>query len=410
MNQWINAIDNPWMEWSLIALFVLAGAWISFHLTRLILVRLIHRLSSRMARHATEALKQHRVVEMLSWIAPALVFYHAVLLVPEGYQIPFERASHIYLTLVLMIFIGRLLSATMAIYEQLPLKTHHPIKGYVQLVKLIVYLFGVIIVFTTLLGVSPWGVLSGLGALMALLLLIFRDTILSFLASLQIAANDLVRVGDWIEAPHFGADGGVIDIALHHIQVQNWDRTIITIPTYKLVEHAFKNWRGMQQSGGRRIMRAIWLDINSFRFLTAEEIERLEQVALLRGYLQEKKEAIETYNRTHPEAGRSPLNGRHLSNIGTFRAYASAYLAQHSALRQDMTLMVRQLAPTAQGLGLEIYCFTADTAWVNYEAIQADIFDHLLVALGEFDLRVFQNPSGRDFTALVAADRPPSTP
>ena len=234
----------------------------------------------------------------------------------------------------------------------------------------------------------------------AVLLLIFRDTILSFIASLQITSNDLVRVGDWIEVPKFGADGDVKDIALHTVKIQNWDKTITVIPTHKLIDETFKNWRGMAQSGGRRIKRSVLMDIESIKICDDALVERLKKIHLITDYVQDKLLELEKYNVEQQVDTSSPVNGRRMTNIGTFRAYVVAYLRQHKKIHRQMTFLVRQLPPGPNGLPLEIYVFTNDTAWANYEAIQADIFDHILAVVPEFDLRVFQNPTGRDFSSL----------
>lgn len=255
----------------------------------------------------------------------------------------------------------------------------------------------VIFIIALLTGESPWELLAGLGALTAVLLLIFRDTILSFVASLQIASNDLVHVGDWIEMPKYGADGDVIDIALHTIKVQNWDKTITVIPTYKLIEESFKNWRGMTAAGGRRIKRAIHIDLNTIEFCTDEMLDRFEKIRLIADYIQNKRTEISNDPKNKENEN---INKRRLTNIGTFRIYIEKYIQSHPKIHKDLTCMVRQLAPTAQGLPLEIYMFTNDTAWVNYEAIQSDIFDHILAIISEFGLRVYQQPAGHDMARI----------
>ena len=267
-----------------------------------------------------------------------------------------------------------------------------------QLVKLAVFAVATILVIATLMDRSPLILLSGVGALAAVLMLVFQDTLLSLVASVQISSGDMLRVGDWIEMPQMNADGEVIDIALHTVKIQNWDKTITTLPTRKLISDPFKNWRGMQESGGRRIKRSLFLDQNSARFLTAPEEARLRRFRLLHGYLEEKDRELRDWNAR--QGVDDPFNARRLTNLGTFRAYVERYLRSHPGIRPDMTLLVRHMAPTPKGLPLEIYCFTTTTAWNAYEAIQADIVDHLLAILPEFGLRVFQNPSGADLSRL----------
>ena len=248
---------------------------------------------------------------------------------------------------------------------------------------------------------SPLLLLSGLGAMAAVLMLVFKDTILSLVASVQLTSNDMLRVGDWIEMPQLNADGDVIDIALHTVKVQNWDKTITTIPTHRLISESYKNWRGMQESGGRRIKRALLIDQRSAHFLEPEEMERLHRFMLIDDYLDRKRGELDKWNTDFLEAGRDPVNQRRVTNLGTFRAYVVAYLRAHPRISKEMTLLVRQLEPTGQGVPLEIYCFTSTTAWADYEAIQSDIFDHLISVIPEFGLRLFQEPSGYDAELLA---------
>ena len=250
---------------------------------------------------------------------------------------------------------------------------------------------------------SPVILLSGLGAITAVLMVVFKDTLLSLAASIQLTTQELIRVGDWLEVPQFGADGDVIDVALYTITVQNWDKTISTIPTYQLVSGSFKNWRGMSESGGRRIKRSIFIDVNSIHFLSNEEVRRLSRIELLKDYIKSKEEELQTYNASIKTADEPRVNQRHLTNVGTLRAYIRSYLQQHPKIHHDMTLIVRQLQPGPEGLPIEIYCFSNDTNWVNYEAIQADIFDHIFAIIPEFGLRLFQQPAGADFAQLKAS-------
>ena len=258
------------------------------------------------------------------------------------------------------------------------------------------YSVGSIVAIALLIERSPLLLLSSLGALMAVLTLVFKDTLLSLVASVQLTTNDMVRVGDWIEMPQVHADGDVIDIALHTVKVQNWDKTITTIPTYRLISDSFKNWRGMRESGGRRIKRAINIDLASIRFITSQERTSLRRFTLLRDYLDAKQAEIDVWNASHPERANEPVNARRLTNIGCFRAYVQAYLKAHPGVHQDMTLMVRQMPPEPTGVPLEIYCFASTIVWAEYEGIQSDIFDHLFAILPEFGLRVYQQPAGWD--------------
>jgi miniconductance mechanosensitive channel len=300
--------------------------------------------------------------------------------------------------------VGAFLTALSQGYAKTPIAEGRPIEAYVQITKIIVYVAGGIVFVAVLMNQRPWPMLTGLGALMAVILLVFRDTILSFVASLQMASYDMVRVGDWIEMSQYGADGDVIELSLHTVKVQNWDKTITAIPTHKLIEQPFRNWRGMQESGGRRIKRAFFLDMKTIRFLTPAEIDRLENFLPLRDYIQAKREELETYNKEYASDSSLILNARRLTNVGTLRAYMVGYLKRHPKVHQDMTLIVRQLAPTPDGLPIELYLFANTTAWNDYEGIQSDIFDHVFSIVPEFGLRVFQAPAGTDFARLARSD------
>ncbi|QXC57381.1 mechanosensitive ion channel family protein [Vibrio mimicus] len=275
-----------------------------------------------------------------------------------------------------------------------------PTRGILQSIKIIVFIIAALFFTSILIGKSPVILLSGLGAMTAVFMLVFKDPILGLVAGVQLSANKMLSVGDWLEMPKYGADGSVIDISLTTVKVQNWDKTITTIPSYALISDSFKNWKGMQESGGRRIKRSILIDATSVHFLTEEEKQALKKAQLLEPYLVEKEQEISSYNQQKHWDLACRINGRRLTNIGSFRAYLERYLRTHPNIHQDMTLMVRQLAPTHDGISLEVYCFTSTTVWVEYERIQSDIFDHIYAVLPEFDLRVSQAPTGNDFRAL----------
>lgn len=266
-------------------------------------------------------------------------------------------------------------------------------------------LIGIMIV-SLLMGKSPLLLLSGLGAMTAVLMLVFKDPILGLVAGIQLSANDMLKIGDWLEMPKYGADGAVTDIGLTTVKVRNWDNTVTTIPTYALISDSFKNWRSMSESGGRRIKRSINIDTTSVHFLSEQEEQRLNRNPLLQHYLNNKTEELQQYNQQAQVDLSSPLNGRRLTNLGTLRAYLEAYLRAHPHIHQHMTLMVRQLAPTPEGLPLEIYAFTNTTVWAQYESIQSDIFDHIYAVIEEFDLRIHQTPTGNDMRGLLKDIRP----
>ena len=314
-----------------------------------------------------------------------------------------QRISIAFIVVTGVVAFSSLLEAANDIYnESYSESKSRPIKGYLQVVSLVSYIAAGVVVVSVLAQVSPVAFLSGLGALTAVLMLVFKDTILSLVASIQIMSNDMIRIGDWVEVPQSNADGDIIDIALHTVKIQNWDKTISTIPTHKFIGESFKNWRGMSESGGRRIKRAIKMDVNTIRFLTEEEIERLSRFEVLRDYMKQKKESLAEHAASHEDADSDSIPERRgLTNIGTFRAYVVNYLKAHPMIHNDMTLLVRQLDPGPQGVPIEVYCFSKDTNWVNYEDLQGDIFDHLFALLPEFGLRAFQEPAGSDFAKLV---------
>jgi len=350
-----------------------------------------------------DALLDHNVFGRLAQIVPAIIIYFGIGLVPdypEAIEKVVRNVASAYMVVMLMLTLTATISAVNQIYETFPVARRRPIKGFVQLAQIAVYILGAIIVIGVLLDRSPVILLSGLGAMTAVLLLIFKDTLLSLVASIQLSGQDMIRVGDWLEMPQFGADGDVIDVALYTVTVQNWDKTITTIPTHRLITDSFKNWRGMSESGGRRIKRSVNVDINSIRVLTDQEVERFKGFALLKGYVETKESELNAYNRNLGNPGEAGVNLRRLTNVGTFRAYIRNYLQHHPKINQDMTLIVRQLQPGTEGLPIEIYTFTNDTNWVAYEGIQADIFDHIYAIAPEFGLRLFQKPSGADLAGL----------
>ena len=388
-------------------LALLLAALLTFWFARAVLVRAAHRFAGYTDHTWDDALIVHRVPSRLAQLLPALIIYTGVDLMPrfEGsVEAIVLKVTSLYTILVVTFTLTAVLSAANTIYESYPVARQRPLKGFVQLVQLVVIIIGLLLVVAALLNQEPWVLLSGFGAMTAVLLLIFKDTILSLVASVQLTAQDLVRVGDWIEAPQFGADGDVIDVELHTVRVQNWDKTISTIPTHKLTSGSFKNWRGMSQSGGRRIKRSIRLDAGSVRFLSDEEVEKFKRFDLLKDYIAGKQGDLLTHN---AEVGQAVdgVNHRRLTNLGTFRAYVYNYLRARPDIHPGMTLLVRQLAPGDEGVPIELYCFTTTTAWGEYEGIQGDIFDHLLAIVSEFDLCLFQKPAGADLASLSALAR-----
>ncbi|MGB0257418.1 MAG: mechanosensitive ion channel family protein [Coraliomargarita sp.] len=303
----------------------------------------------------------------------------------------------IYTIIIVLFVLDAFLNFLRDVWQRGPIGKKYPAKSATQAAKLVINLIGLIFILSVLLNESPLVLFSGLGAVTAILLLIFKDAILGLVAGFQLSLNNMVMVGDWIEMPGRGADGDVIDVSLTTVKVQNWDKTITTIPTYTLISDSFKNWRGMSESGGRRIKRSLNIDLRSVQFADEELLERFKQIKILRPYLEEKLAEIQQHNEDVSDDLAELINGRRLTNIGTFRAYCVAYLRNHPKIHQSgMTLLVRQLPPTDKGLPIELYCFTNDIAWANYEDIQGDIFDHLISILPEMGLSAYQTPSGAD--------------
>jgi miniconductance mechanosensitive channel len=391
----------PWLMTTVQLTALALVVWLSNAITRTLLVRAITRAAKVAPTQWDSALLGRGVIARLANVVPALVAYYGITFVnglPPNVALVVRGVASAYVVLTIALALANLLNAFGVVYEQRdPERARaRPIKGYLQLAKLVIYLFASVLIIATLINRDPLLLLSGLGAMTAVLLLVFKDTILSLVASVQLSTHDMLRVGDWIEMPQLNADGFAIDISLHTVKVQNWDKTITTIPTWRLISESYKNWRGMFESGGRRIKRALYIDQTSVRFLTPEERQRLRRFALIDAYLDRKQAELEAYNAKLIAEGKDPVNTRRVTNIGTFRAYVQAYLENHPRIHKDMILLVRQLQPGPTGLPLEIYCFTSTTAWVEYEGIQADIFDHLYAILPEFGLRVFQQPSGED--------------
>jgi len=380
-------------------------AWVANVVAKQLILRVVSALVSRTRFVWDDAMLEAGVFTRLSHLAPAMAinaFGSDALGGSPEVLAAMNMAVSIYLTFIWLAVFFALLDALHLMAARTGRMANVPIKGFLQAIKLLAALVALILVLSTLLNKTPVYILTGMGALTAVLLLVFRDAILGFVAGIMISVNEMVRIGDWIEMPKAGADGDVIDVSLTTVKVQNWDKTITTIPSYDLISGSFKNWRGMFESGGRRIKRSLHIDMQSVRFADEAMLARWRKIALLKSYLEEKQAEIEEDNRKRGTDLSILGNGRRLTNLGTFRAYCIAYLRAHPLIHQDLTFLVRQLEPGEHGMPLEIFVFTNDTRWAVYEGVQADIFDHLLAVIGEFDLRVFQSPSGADVrTALT---------
>ena len=374
----------------------------NFVAKRYIVSALTYVISKSKSRWDDAVLRQ-RTLNRMAHLAPAVIIYVFTPIALQGLDpaiVIIRGALLIYMIIILMLVLDSLLNTVEDVYQNFRASKEIPIKGFIQVLKLVLYFVTAIFVISILLNKTPVYLFSGIGALAAVMMLVFKDSILGFVAGIQLAANKMVSVGDWIEMPKYGADGDVLEVALTTVKVQNWDKTITTIPTYALISESFKNWRGMSESGGRRIKRSVNVDMSSIRFCDVEMLERFAKIQYISEYIETKKIELKEFNQATKVDNASLVNGRRMTNIGTFRAYVKAYLRNHPMINKDMTFLIRQLPPTEHGLPIEIYVFSKDQVWANYEAIQADIFDHILAVVPEFDLRVYQNPTGADFRVL----------
>ena len=402
MLDYLNEI-HPLLPMAAGATALLVAAIVLDLVVKFTVVRAVQTVAERSSVTWDDALIEHNVIGRLVQLVPGLIIFVGVPFVPGLPDAVVQLTRNVatgYMVLVATMALTSLLGAANTVYSSLPVAKSRPLKGFVQLLQIVVWILGAVLIVSAILDRSPLLLLSGFGAMTAILLLLFKDTILSLVASVQLTAQDMVRVGDWIEMPQFGADGDVFDVQLHTVKVRNWDKTITTIPTHRLISDSFRNWRGMSETGARRIKRAIYLDVNSIRFQTDEEIEHFKRFALLKDYIADKEKELADYNASLDEEVDEAVNKRRLTNIGSFRAYAWNYVKNRPDIHKEMTLMVRQLAPGPEGLPLEIYCFTNTTVWTEYEGIQADIFDHLLAIVPEFGLRLYQKPAGSDLANL----------
>jgi miniconductance mechanosensitive channel len=410
---WLTSmgLDEKYITQAVSALafiWVLLVAWIVYQVLNRIVIRYLKKLADKTSTNWDDILFEKKVFRRLSHLVPAIIIYNGAAVALE----PFSRtvnilqsATYLYMVLAGILVIDAIINSLHQIYNTLSVSKNRSIKGYVQVVKIFIYIFGAGFVLSILLQKDLTTFFAGLGAMAAVLMLIFKDSILGLVAGVQLSANDMVRLGDWIQMDSRTADGTVIDISLNTVKVQNWDRTISTIPTYALVTESFTNWRGMEESGGRRIKRSINIDMNSIHFLSRDEIEKFKKIQIIRDYIEQRELEVEQYNRDHNVDDTMPVNGRRITNIGTFRKYIEEYLKRHPKIHQEMTFLVRHLQPNEKGLPVEIYVFCNDNRWAWYEAVQADIFDHILAIIPQFGLRIYQSPSGNDLARLTESYR-----
>jgi len=386
-----------------LGLIVLISVVIHLVLHRVVLAAL-QRRGQQSQRVWQQAITQYKLFQRVALLLQGVIIsIQATLWLQSGSQTQavIVTAAQVWILAFTLLSLFSLLDTLLALLRQSPIANQLPLRGIFQGLKLVAAILIGIMIVSLLMGKSPLLLLSGLGAMTAVLMLVFKDPILGLVAGIQLSANDMLKIGDWLEMPKYGADGAVTDIGLTTVKVRNWDNTVTTIPTYALISDSFKNWRSMSESGGRRIKRSLNIDTGSVHFLSEEEQRRLQRNPLLHSYLNVKTQELSQHNQEIAVDLASPLNGRRLTNLGTLRAYLEAYLRAHQRIHQNMTLMVRQLAPTPEGLPLEIYAFTNTTVWAEYESIQADIFDHILAVIDEFGLRVHQTPTGNDLRGML---------
>jgi miniconductance mechanosensitive channel len=372
---------------------------LTFFIARKIFVAIIHKATAKSKTDWDDILASQKFFKKLAYLVPSYIIYTLTPLLLAEYPQAISVVRSIvtvYMIAVVLLVINSFLNAVTIIYQNFQVAKTRPIKGYVQVVKIIIYLIGAIIIISTLFDKNPLGLIGGLGAFSAVLLLVFRDPIMGFVGGIQLSANNMLVPGDWISMPKYNADGTVIDVALTTVKVQNWDKTISTIPTYSLISDSFKNWRGMEESGGRRIKRSINIDMKSIKFCTPEMLEKFLKIEYVKEYVDKTEKKLKEYNKERNVDDTVLVNGRRQTNIGIFRAYLNGYLTNRSEINNQMTFLIRQLQPTEKGLPIEIYVFSKIQEWAKYEDLQSDIFDHVLAVIPEFDLRVYQNPTGDD--------------
>lgn len=405
MNDIINTIkqwtlDNPILGIIVKIAGILLLAYITYWIVHKVLIRYITKFVKKTKTEFDDILLNEKILKKVSYIVPVLVIQQFKIFNPSIESI-IDTALSAVLVLLLILIVNGVIDALTEIVQQFEKFKDRPMKSYAQVIKIIVTTIGVIFIFGILTGQEFWGLFAGLGAISAVLLFVFKDTIMSFIASIQIATYDLVKIGDWIEIPKLGIDGDIMDISLHTVKIRNFDKTVSVFPTVALIQNSFKNWRGMQETGGRRIKRSIYIDVSSIKFVDDKMLQRFKKIKLISNYLDKKIEEINNYNsQLNEESADDIANGRRITNVGTFRQYLKEYLRERSDVDKNLTFLVRQLQPGPEGLPIEIYIFATTTEWVKYEDIQSDIFDHIMAVVPQFELKIFQNPTSYDFKEL----------
>ncbi|MBK3517985.1 mechanosensitive ion channel family protein [Carboxylicivirga marina] len=412
LQEYLNSvgIDQGYTKYLLATFWIIITvliAWLSNRITKKYIARVIEKIIRKTKSKYDDILLERQVFKRLANLVPAIIIYSMLGIIFEAFADSdivghLQKITSSVIVFILLLSFIALLGVVNDIYNTFSYAKERPIKGLIQIIQIAVSALAAIVIISILFDIDITKILTGLGATAAVLLLVFKDTILGFVASIQLSANKMVTTGDWITMPTYKTDGTVIDISLNTVKVQNWDQTITTIPTYKMVEDSFINWKGMEQSGGRRIKRSVNIDMRTVKFCSADMIERFKKIRLLKDYISQKEDELLNHNTTieGQSVSESLANGRRLTNLGVFRKYLNEYLSEHPMTLNNMTFMVRQLQSTEKGQPIEIYAFSKDQEWKNYESIQADIFDHILAVVNEFDLKIYQLPSGNDFNSL----------
>jgi miniconductance mechanosensitive channel len=412
LSEWFFNQEHSSLDWHLslvvdavLLLLVFVGAFLAYFIVRKIVIGIVSRVVKKTRNIWDDELLNSRLFKWIALLVPAVIILnaapHAIVTHHDGvplFSSFIQTFAKVFIIILSFLAVNSLLNILERIYGRFEVSRELPIKSFSQVIKTLLVFAAIILIVSTLIGKSPVLIFSGLGAMTAIMMLIFKDSILGLVAGIQLSANRMVAHGDWIEMPKFGADGEVLEVALTTVKVRNWDKTITTIPTYALISDSFKNWRGMENCGVRRIKRSVNIDMSTVGFLDETMLSQMKQIRLLKDYLAEKEQEISQWNTGQAiDAPDNKVNARALTNLGTFRAYLKAYLNNHAKIASDETLLVRQLQPTEHGIPIELYVFTTDNRWAYYEDIQSDIFDHLLSVLPEFGLRAFQAPSDHSF-------------
>ncbi|MCB0803838.1 MAG: mechanosensitive ion channel [Flavobacteriales bacterium] len=400
----VNEFYSEFITVAILLIGVLITGIIVDKIAREILLSTFIRIAKKSKTKLDDILVEKKVFAAIAHLAPVIFIFYFIPGIFDHHEVIIDyssRLSGVIIIIATMVIIFRVLDSLRTVLEFIPSFKDKPLRSYFQLAKIVIGIILGILILSIIANKSIIYFFSAFGAMTAVVLLVFKDTLLGFIASIQLSANDMIRVGDWVQMDKYGADGDVIEINLTTVKVRNWDKTISTVPTYSFISDSFKNWRGMEETGARRIARSVYINQNSVRFCTDEMINRFKKIHILKHYVEERQAEIKIYNEVNKINTEEVSNGRRMTNLGTFRAYLLEYIKRHPKINKDLTILVRQLAPTEKGIPIQIYAFCSDIAWVNYEAVQSDIFDHTLAVISQFDLEVFQSPSGGDFKQLL---------